>query len=95
MMTDVNELRDRAARWRQIARRITDERAIQALNDTAAELVERADRLEREWALTSAALAPTGAIAKFTPGVMRPGPASHGHASSVETGPPSGRAHDP
>jgi hypothetical protein len=47
-MADVNELRDRAARWRQVGRGITDERAIEALNDTAADLEERADQLERE-----------------------------------------------
>jgi hypothetical protein len=47
-MANVNELRDRAARWRQICRGITDERAIQALNDTAADLEERAEQLERE-----------------------------------------------
>jgi hypothetical protein len=55
MMDDVNELRDRAARWRQVAMRITDEQAIQALNDTAADLEETADHREQELALTAAA----------------------------------------
>jgi hypothetical protein len=59
-MDNVNELRDRAARRRQIVRQITDDRAIQALNDTAADLEETADRLEQRLALTAAAeLSPT------------------------------------
>ena len=44
---DTDEMRRRASHYRDIARRITDERTVKALNDLAAEYEARADGEQR------------------------------------------------
>jgi hypothetical protein len=43
---EANDLRLKAERWRSMAIRLTDKRAINVLNDMAAELDKQADELE-------------------------------------------------